>query len=55
MFAIGLSQRLDAGVAVLLVDAARRIATPAVQTFLGHLILPGLCDVLNLPRSPGGV
>jgi hypothetical protein len=41
MLAIGLAQRPDAGVAMLFVDAARRIAMPTVQSFLGHLILPG--------------
>src|SRR3984885_6163107 len=43
MLAIGLSQRLDAGVAVLLVDAAGRIAMPPVQALLGllsHVTLP---------------
>src|ERR1700677_1165367 len=58
MLAIGFSQRLDAGVAVLLVDAAGRIAMPSVQAFLallgllgflGHLILP---EVLNLRLNP---
>jgi hypothetical protein len=43
MLAIGLSQRLDAGVAVLLVDAAGRIAMPSIQALLGllsHVTLP---------------
>lgn len=44
MLAIGLAQRADAGVAVLPVDAAGRIAMPAIQAFclLGHLTLPSL-------------
>src|ERR1700733_14569145 len=55
MLAIGFSQRLDAGVAVLLVDAAGRIAMPSVQAFpgllslLGHLILP---EVFNQRLNP---
>jgi hypothetical protein len=47
MLAIGLSQRLDAGVAMLLVDAACRIAMSSVQALLGlpsHLIPP---EMLN--------
>src|SRR6266436_1733400 len=48
MLAIGLAQRADAGVAMLLVNTAGRIAMPAVQTlcflfrFPGHLTLPSL-------------
>jgi hypothetical protein len=55
MLAIGLSQGFDARVAVLLVDAAGRIAMPTVQSFLGHVKLPGFFDKRSLPRSSRGV
>src|ERR1700687_1483232 len=55
MLAIGLSQGFDARVAVLLVDAAGRIAMPTVQCLLGHVKLPGFFDKPSLPRSPRGV
>src|ERR1700730_10068322 len=56
MLAIGLAQRADTGVGMLLVDAAGRIAMPAVQTlcflirFPGHLTLPSL--ISSLLSSP---
>ena len=48
MLAIGLAQRANARVAVLLVDAARRIAMPSVQALLRHLTPP----LLILPAQP---
>src|SRR6202140_1389623 len=58
MLAIGLAQRTDAGVAVLPVDAARRIAMPAVQALSGHLTLPtfSTCEPSTVParRVVGG-
>jgi hypothetical protein len=55
MLALGFSQCLDAGIAVLLVDAADRIAVPPIQTLLGHLTLHRSCNVRNLSQSPDGV
>ena len=47
MLAIGFTQRANTCVAVLLVDAASRVTMPAVQTFLGHLALPGPKNCTN--------
>ena len=40
VLAIGLAKAADPRVAVLLVDAASRVAMPAIQTFSSDLTLP---------------
>src|ERR1700691_376876 len=53
MLAVGFSQCLDAGIAVLLVDAAGRITVPPIQTLLGHLTLTDHAMRESLSQSPG--
>ena len=61
MIAIGFSQCRDACVAVLLVDAAGRIAVPTIQTLPGFLagLWPSaplrVSERGSLPRSPNSV
>src|SRR5580698_3440666 len=46
MFAVGFTQRANARIAVLLVDATGGVAMPPVQTLLGHLTLPKYCQTI---------
>src|ERR1700760_3603780 len=53
MLAIGLTQRANACVAVLLIDAASRVTIPAVQTPPGHLALPKYWSKRTTPIDKG--